>query len=97
MTAGVAGHIIGGPAAGIAMGLSRAGLGKLARGGLDRGARNAAQAVRAEVALPNGLPQIQLPRLPATIDGVARRIAVRAENPGLEKKRAGLLDLLEGR
>ncbi len=93
MTAGIAGHIMGGPVAAGAMLMGRAGLGKLARGTIEGGARNAANAVRAEVALPGGLPRMPLKR-PPVIDGVARRVAVRAANPGLQDQRRGLADLL---
>lgn len=91
----VMGLATGGPLGAAVAGFGRAGAGKAARGAINAQAHNAANAVRAQVALPNGLPQIPK-RSPPVIDGVARRLGVSAANPGLEDQRGGLVELLQG-
>jgi hypothetical protein len=82
-----------GAAAGI---VGKVGLGKLAKGFVEGGARRSADAVRAGVALPNGLPRIPMRSAPPVIDGSFRRLAVNAANPALEEPRGGLAELLAG-
>ena len=95
MPAAILGLVSGGgfgAAAGIA---GKAGLGKLAKGAVEGGARKAADAVRANVALPNGLPRLRTPP-PQVIDGTFRKLAVNAANPAFESQRTGLAELLQG-
>lgn len=87
----LAGHAMGGPAAGAALAAGKMAGARMASGALDRGARNTAQLLRAQVALPGGVPQLPLPKV---IDGVARRIGVGAGNPMLEEMRNGVPDLM---
>lgn len=93
--ASVLGLVTGGPVGAALAGTAKATAGKLAGGSLNRGASRAADVVRAQAALPNGLPQI--PRsAPPMIDGTFRTVAVNAANPALERQRRGLAGLLHG-
>ncbi len=96
LTAGVAGHLMAGPVAGLGMASGKLAAGKAASRALDIGAKNIAGQVRAAVATPGGLPPA-LPFLPSpVIDGFARRVGVSAQNPLLEDQRGGLAALLAG-
>lgn len=70
----VAGHVMGGPIGGVVAGAAKT-IGGLAAGGArNAGARRVAEQLRAQVALPGGLPQLPPPMTGPVIDGVARRV-----------------------
>ena len=58
LPATITGHFMGGPAGALAMGAGRVATGMAARAGMDRGARRAAETLRAGAATPGGLPGI---------------------------------------
>ncbi|HEV2517913.1 MAG TPA: hypothetical protein VGV07_21860 [Devosia sp.] len=93
--ASVLGLVAGGPIGAAVAGVGKATAGRIAGGSLNRSASQAADAVRAQAALPNGLPQ--LPRkAPPMIDGTFRTVSVNAANPAFEDQRRGLAGLLQG-
>jgi hypothetical protein len=96
LTAGVAGHLMAGPVAGLGMAGGKLAAGKAASRALDRGAKNIAGRVRAAVATPGGLPPLLPFRPSPVIDGFARRVGVSAQNALLEDQRGGLAALLAG-
>lgn len=94
LSAAFAGHTVGGPAGAAAMAGAKIAGGALARRQLNRNAQRTADQVRAQVALPGGIPKVPLTPRDPLIEAVARRLAVRSGNPLLEKPREALPSLL---
>lgn len=95
--AAIAGHVVGGPVVGAAAAVARPVV-ALGAGALrNQGARQAGRQIRAGVASPGQLVQPPLVPVPMTINGVARRVGVAAENRLGEDPRRVLVRAVGGR